>query len=72
MRQPNLIHDALRPRMHFALRVIDQFEHEAVPHQVCRVHPERLGKLHHLGGEVVRRVEFPPELKPEQAFVEPA
>jgi hypothetical protein len=33
---------------------------------------ERLGKLHELGGAVVGRFDFPPELEPEQALVEAA
>ena len=36
------------------------------------MHAERLGKLHKLGGAVVGRIEFPPELESEQAFVKPA
>ena len=36
------------------------------------MHSERLGKLHKLGGAVVGRFEFPPELEPEQTFVEAA
>jgi len=72
MRQPHLIHDALRPDVNFTLRVIHQFEHKAVPDQIGRMHSERFGKLYKLGGKVVRRVEFPPELKSEQAFVETA
>ena len=36
------------------------------------MHPERLGQLHKLGGAVVGRIEFPPELESEHTLVEPA
>jgi hypothetical protein len=58
--------------MHFPLGVVDEFQHKAIPHEVSRMHAKWLGKLHHLGGEIVRRFEFPPELEAEQALVEPA
>jgi hypothetical protein len=36
------------------------------------VHSERLGKLDKLGGAVVGRIDFPPELEAKQTFVKAA
>ena len=46
--------------------------HQTVPHQVCRMESDRLLQLQQLVGAVIGSIEFPPELEPEQAFVEPA
>lgn len=72
MGQPHLIHDAFSPGANFTFRVVDEFEHEAVAHQIGRMHSERLGKLQELGGAVVGRFDLPPQLKSEQALVEAA
>jgi hypothetical protein len=72
MRQPYLIHDPLRPGVNFSLRIINKFEHKAVPYQVGRMRSERHGKLHKLCGAVVGRFDFPPQLKSEQTLIESA
>lgn len=57
--------------MNLTLGVVHELEHEPVPHQIRRVHTERFGQPHQLGRRPIGRVEFPPELKPQQTLVEP-
>ena len=46
MRQPDLIHCPLPSGVKLTLRVIDEFGQKAVPHQIDRMHSERLRQLH--------------------------
>ena len=70
MRQAHLVHDALGPGVDFAFRVVEKFEHQTVSNQVGRVQADRLLELQKLVRAVVGRLEFPPELEPEQTLVE--
>ena len=72
VRQPELVHDTVRPGADFALGVVEQFEHQAVANQICGVQTDRPVQLEKLIGAVVRRFEFPPELEPEQTLIEAA
>ena len=57
--------------MDFALRVVEKLEHQTIANQVRRVQTKRPLELQKLIRAVVGRFEFPPELEPEQALVEP-
>ena len=72
MRQPDLIHDPLRPSVRSTPRVVQKLEHQPVANQIRRMQSDRLLQLQKLVGPLVGRVKFPPELKAEQALVEAA
>src|SRR5271163_3580336 len=72
MSQPNLIHHSPGTGMDLPPRIIEKFKHQTIANQVRRMQPDRSLQLQKLIGAVVGRIEFPPELKPEQPLVEAA
>src|SRR3954452_15026408 len=70
MGQAEVVHPAFGTAADVTLRIVEQFEHQPVAHQVGRVQADRLLELQQLIGALVGWFEFPPELEAEQALIE--